>query len=475
MDQLPRGAEEPKISRVTDLGDVRTLPRSGVMPTPDSDDRFALGELIFIEGSNFGRLPAVRIGGESVRILARTNDGGIVCRIPGRIDSGTIEIVVSHEAGRDATSIGVERNAVLVDRSNGKVHFLVLGRGSESDVRGTIRVPGAFDARISPDGQAAYVVSNPAGSAQTAAVHVIALTSAGGPRQLRALHLDLPQVSAFGVAEKARLGAVVGRGRMVLLDLRKPLQPRALPPFPLVVEAHALAIHPEGRKIALLSPRDNILTTVDVASRNMPRVEAAVDLVPGDRDPMAVDVEFAPGGAVWALLGDGPSVSDGGARPTRLAKVSWETGRPRLERTVELLEATGAPVALALGRRIPSTRRPMPIIVATVNRKLYSNEPGSVPSRLDDLGQILATDQRGRTRVLSRQTAVFGDPEVSHDMAWAVSPTIRLLRGEGGTRFELGLSFDPIAGSRAGRSRFVKLGNGRPSGLKRPPVFGIAP
>lgn len=473
-DQLPRGGQGPKISRVTDLGDMRRLPRSGVMPRPDSDDRFSLGELILIEGVDFGQLPAVRIGGESVRILARTGDGAIVCRIPGGIDSGTIEIVVSHEGGRDATSIGVERNAVLLDRSTGRVHFVALGRGTEGDVRNSFTIRGAFDARISSDGQAAYVVANPSGPAETAAVHVISLTAAGGPRRVRTLHLDLAQVAAFGVADKARLGAVVGRGRLVLLDLRRPLAPTAMAPFPIVAEAHALAVHPQGKKVALLSPRDNILTTIDISVREMPRVETSIDLLPDERDPMAVDVEFsAGGGSVWALLGDDPSVQEKGARPTRLVTVSWETGRPRIEQTLEVKELTGAPMALATGRRIGTARRPNPIVIATVNRKLYSSDPDLVPSRIGDLGQIVLVFEDGSTRVLSKQSAVFGDPEVSHDLAFAVSPTTRLLRGPAGTRFELGLSFDPLGPGR--KYRFVKLGDGRPAGLKRPPVFAIAP
>jgi hypothetical protein len=474
-DQLPRGAEGPKIARVTDLGDIRALPRRGVMPRPDSDDRFSLGELVLIEGQNFGQLPAVRIGGEAVRILARTSDEGVVCRIPPGIDSGTVDVVVSHEGGRDATSIGVERNAVMVDRTNGRVYFVALGRGSEAEVRGRFPIPGAFDARISSDGRAAYVITNPSGADETAAVHVVSLTAGGGPQQQRALHLQMSQVVAFGVAERAPLGVVVGRGQMILLDLRSSLKPKALASYPLVAEASALAVHPEGKKIALLSPRDNLLTTLNVAVREMPRVESTVDLVPGDREPLGIDLEFAPGGGeLWVLLGDGPAMSDESARPTRLAVVSWETGRPRLEGTAEVKRATGAPVALAVGRRVRSATRPAPILIATVNRKLYSNEDGLVPSKLPDLGQIVAADLEGRSKVLSRQTAVFGDPEISHDLAWAVSPTIRLLRGGGGTRFELGLSFEPLAGTR-GKYRFVKLGDGRPSGLKKPPVFAIAP
>jgi hypothetical protein len=474
-DELSAGEAGPKIAQVIDLGDIRALPRSGVMPRPDSDDHFSLGELVLIEGDNFGRRPAIRIGGQSARVLARTGSGGIVCRIPTGIDSGTIEIVVSHEGGRDATSVGVERYAVLLDREGGEVHFVALGRGSEGIVRARMPIPGAFAARISPDGRAAYVVANPSETAQTAAVHVISLTAAGGPKEMRALHLDMAQVTAFAVAERAPLAVVAGRGKLVLLDLKNAVRPRALAPFPLVAEAHAIAMHAEGERVALISPRDNLLTSISLAERDLPRMERAVDLVPGEREPQAVDLAFAPGGGeLWVLLGDAPSTPADQARPARLASVNWETGQPRLERAVEVKKATGMPVALAVGRRAVSAARQAPIIITTVNRKLFSGDPGFVPSRLNDLGQLVAADDEGRSLVLSSQTAVFGDPEVSHDLAWAVSPTIRLIRGAGGTKFELGLSFDPLS-ERRGRYRFVKLGEGRPSGLKRPPVFAIAP
>jgi hypothetical protein len=477
-DELSAGESGPKIARVTDLGDIRSLPRSGAMPRPDSDDHFALGELILIEGNNFGRRPAIRIGGQAVKILARTGGGGIVCRIPAGIDSGTIEIVVSHEGGRDATSVGVERYAVLLDPTSGQVYFAALGRGSEAEVRARFPIPGAFAVRISPDGRAAYVVSNPSEADQTVAVHVVSLTAAGGPKHMRAIHLELAQVSAFAAAERAPLAVVAGRGKLVLLDLKDALKPRALAPFPLVGEVHAVAVHPEGERIALLSPRDNLLTAINLVDRDLPRMERTVDLVPGEREPQAVDVEFAPGGGeAWVLLGDGPNVTvaaDEVARPARLASVSWETGQPRLDRTVEVKKATGVPVALAVGRRAHSAVRRAPILVVTVNRKVFANDPSFVPSKVDDLGQLVAADAEGRSLVLSSQTAVFGDPEVTHDLAWSVSPTIRVLRGASGTKFELGLSFDPLSEGRR-RYRFVKLGEGRPSGLKRPPVVAIAP
>ena len=474
-DQLSPGEGGPTISRVVDLGDIPSVPSSGVLPEPDSDDRFVMGELVLIEGEDFGQLPAVRIGGEASKVLARTGAGGIVCRIPTGIDSGTVEIVVSHEGGRDSSSVGIERYAALLDRSSGTVFFVALGRGGEGEVRGKLSVPGAFDVRIAPDGRAAYVVANPAVADQTASVRVISLTSGGGPREVRALHLDLAQVTAFGVAERAPVGAVIGRGQLILLDLERSLRPQALAPFPLVAEASAIAVHPDGKQVALLSPVDNIVTTVNIGQRESPRIDGTVDLLPGEREPLAVDVAYAPGGGqLWAVLGDRPASAAAEPRPTRLALVTWETGRARVERTAEVKNSTGLPIALSIGRRARSAVRQAPMLVSTVNRQLYSNDPAFVPSKLDDLGQLVGVDGEGHSKVLSTQTAVFGDPEITHDLGWAVSPTVRLSRGAGGTTFEIGLGFEPLPDGK-GRYRFIKLGEGKPADLKRPPVLAIAP
>ena len=49
---------------------------------------------------------------------------------------------------------------------------------------------------------------------------------------------------------------------------------------------------------------------------------------PFEREPMAIDVEFAPGGdEAWAVVGDRKESVAGGTHPTRLVVISWETGR----------------------------------------------------------------------------------------------------------------------------------------------------
>jgi hypothetical protein len=482
LDDVPGGSDAPKIAKVTDLGDLPSLPPRGQLPVKDSDGKFAIGELVLIEGSGFGKLPSVKIGGAPFAIEARTGNGGVVGRIPAGIDSGAAEVAVAGGGGRDATTIEVERHGVLVDRATGNVHVVAFGADDRVAVRGSFAMPGAVGVAFAPGGSIAYVAANPPGGATTSTIHVISLTAAGGPKLLRQRHLPIPRVSAIATARAAPIGAVAGSGKLVVLDLSVPRGPTPGTPFPLVGDGSAVAVHPRGSRAVVLSPHDNHLTPVDLTRPAAPKVEGPVDLLPGEREPMAIDVEFAPGGdEAWAVVGDRKESVAGGTHPTRLVVVSWETGAPKVLRAAEL-GASGAPVGVGVGQTetigsataIRSTRGRAPIVVATVSQKLWSDDPENAPSKLADLGQLVAADLDGKAQVLLTQTSLFGDPQVTPDLGWVVSPTVRLARHSGGTGFELGLTFQPLPGTPGG-PRFTPLTEATPAGLKTPPAFALAP
>ena len=482
LEDVPGGSDAPKIVKVTDLGDLPALPPRGELSIKDSDSKFAIGELVLIEGSGFGKLPAVKVGGAPVAIEARTGNGGVVGRIPAGIDAGAAEVAISSGGGRDATTIEVERHGLLVDRATGNVHVVAFGADDRVAVRGSFAMPGAVAVAFAPGGAVAYVAANPPGGATTSTIHVIALTASGGPKLLRQRHLPIARVTAIATARAAPVGAVVGSGKLVVLDLEVPRGPTPGSPFPLVGDGGALAVHPKGSRAVVLSPHDNHLTPVDLTRPDAPRIERPVDLLPGEREPMSIDVEFAPGGdEAWAVVGDRKESVAGGTHPTRLVVVSWETGEPRVLRAAEL-GASGAPVGVAVGQTesvgsataIRSTRRRAPIVVATVNQKLWSDDPENAPSKLQDLGQLVAADLDGKAQVLLAQTSLFGDPQVTPDLGWVVSPTVRLARHTGGTGFELGLTFQPLPGTPGG-PRFTPITDATPAGLKTPPAFALAP
>src|SRR5262249_30826295 len=78
----------PSIDRVRDAGNLR-LPVGGSWKA-ESDGAAVPGELILIEGDNFGRLPTVSIGGRATSVLARTAGGGIIARVPAGVPSGNV-------------------------------------------------------------------------------------------------------------------------------------------------------------------------------------------------------------------------------------------------------------------------------------------------------------------------------------------------------------------------------------------------
>src|SRR5688500_11417296 len=82
MSEVPGSSSKPRIGGIDDLGDIGLLPPRGAIPQGDSDDVFMMGELVLIEGEDFGKLPSLRIGGVPVDIMARTGAGYIVARIP---------------------------------------------------------------------------------------------------------------------------------------------------------------------------------------------------------------------------------------------------------------------------------------------------------------------------------------------------------------------------------------------------------
>ena len=91
LDDVPGGSDAPKIVKVTDLGDLPALPAHGELSVGDSDGKFAIGELVLIEGSGFGKLPAVKVGGAPLDIEARTGNGGVVGRVPAGREDGAAQ------------------------------------------------------------------------------------------------------------------------------------------------------------------------------------------------------------------------------------------------------------------------------------------------------------------------------------------------------------------------------------------------
>jgi hypothetical protein len=358
----------PSVRSAVDLGDV-ALPQHGALPAAEGDGRLAIGELVLVDGDDFGKQPAVVIGGRPAEILARTGGGGIVTRVPRGVPSGAIQIEVSHPGGHSAIAATVQRQAIVVQRGKAVYAVNVDGAGAASDeAPQQLPLAGAGPASFSPDGASVLVAVDGGadGGEPEATVAVLSAVARGGLRRVYTVRPGAGQKPrALAVAAAAPVGALVDEQAVTLLDLEDARQPAPFAPLRLEGAARivAAALDSRGGRLALLDGERNQVLLYDVSPRGngdgsglAPAKVPMVELLPGERLPLAIDLGFAPDGSeLWVLCGDrgGVAAAAGtGAQPARLVVVGVEGGAATARRTVNLsgLSSGGAvaPRGLAL-------------------------------------------------------------------------------------------------------------------------------
>jgi len=306
----------PTVSRIRDAGAVR-LPQAGAWKG-ESDGIAGPGELLVIEGDNFGRLPTVSIGGRATTIVARTDGGGIVARVPAGVPVGDVPIVVSQPKGRAQKTFPIRRFAVVAH--GGQLFFLRVDKDRAELVGKPLAVPGARLVRISGDGAAAYAVANRADGDHLVAID---LCAAGGPRLAGEKKLAHHGV-LLTAAMDAPFVAVVGDGEITMVSTRDAPNPALFEPMDLPMGAkapRAIELSPDGKLLAVLVADGNRLVALDVSSPPNGNVVTAVDLLPDQKLPLVRDLAFASDGeTLWIVSGDNDK-SLPALQPTRLTAV----------------------------------------------------------------------------------------------------------------------------------------------------------
>ncbi len=306
----------PSVSRIRDAGAAR-LPQTGAW-RGEPDGVAGPGELLVIEGDNFGRLPTVSIGGRATTIVARTEGGGIVARVPPGVPGGTVPVVVSQPKGRAQKSFPIRRLAVVAHA--GQLTFLRVDKDRAEPVGKPLPVPGARLVRISGDGAAAYAIANRADGDHLVAVD---LCAPGGPRI--AVEKKLAHHGALlAAAMDAPVAAVVGVGEVTVISTRDAVNPALFEPMDLPMGAkgpRAIELSPDGKLLAVLVADGNRLVVLDVTSPPNGGVVTAVDLLPDQKLPLVRDLAFASDGeTLWIVSGDNDKTLPA-VQPTRLTAV----------------------------------------------------------------------------------------------------------------------------------------------------------
>jgi hypothetical protein len=341
---MPSAAWNPNISRVRDAGGAR-VPRHGGW-TGESDEIAVPGEIVMLEGSDFGRLPTVTIGGRAATVIARTDGGGIVTRVPPGVPAGDIEVAISHPKGRGTGTLHVRRLAVALHE--GRVHFLEVKRDGAKPHGPALKVPGALRARLSSDGSAAYVLAT--GQTHDRLV-AIDLAAAGQPR----ISAEVPlshRATLLASAESTPILVVAGEGRATYFITPHPRRPQPFDPVAMPKEmqsARAIELSPDGKLLAGLIPDGNRLVALEVVTEPRPamRLLTQVDLLPGEKLPLVRDLAFASDGeTLWVISGNNERTLPA-VEPTRLTAVRLIAGDPSEPAAAATPAIGGAPVAPA--------------------------------------------------------------------------------------------------------------------------------
>ena len=424
--ELGQASGDPVITAIEDRGggDIPSVGR--VLPVAQ-DGVAVIGETLLVRGRHFGRQPTVAIAGKAATVVSRTEDGGILLRVPPGVPAGSQRLSVAQEEGRGEHAITVRRMAVARDDHGltwldvGATTLAQVGRAELSDARAVV---------FSPDGRAAYALD------KAGTLHVFEMPAAGVPALRGQLKLPLP-VRALLSSGTQRL-VVLGEAELHLVDLSTPLYPVRAESLPLPLWArgtrplHA-ALSPDGRRLALALPEHNRLVVVALSELRAGHepVHASLPIAPEILAPVLADLTFAPDGKTLWLV-SGVTAESRGLGPTRtrvhavrLNDAGHDAGQPDVAvgltqaRVVEIEEAT-RPVAIVTGRAMPLASGAairLPPERATVHVAAY----GSIDGRPSIFS--LGADDAARTALTDRQAGVIGRPEVSPDETWLLSPS----------------------------------------------------
>jgi|GEM_PF-1430828 len=489
-------SDAPQIDSVLDLGDLERLPEDGTqVATTGGDGLFAVGEAMLIEGDDFGKQPTVLVDNRPATVIARTGAGGIVTRVPPQVASGRVEVVVSNARGRSAAPLSVTRHVLALQPNEGRVHVLTIEPGGHVDIANILPMPGAIDLVFSPDGQMAYVLQRRADEKSGANLVAVAMGAAGGPRVVNQLSLDLPDPRFLVASRDGRAVFAVGARRGVGIDVVVPRSPAAFEPFALRLAPAssvpiAVALSPDGSRLAALLAKDNQLAVYDVSDASNPSAPFVVEVAPVDRSAAAVDVGFAPDGSqVWIVLGDRPGADAGARSDTAVVAVDIAQSDDDLElrpRPAATVDGARAPVTLAVprsrvgaGTSIRSAGRQATVLLSTVRSNVLATAAAplsaSAGAMLADsgAGSVLRCNLEGETVGLFETDGPVTGVAATPDGRIAVATTTRVIRTGDAYRLEFGVYVGDMNGSSV---RYTRLADVAPAAimLARAPVL-VAP
>ncbi|MBW2733002.1 MAG: hypothetical protein JRH20_11470 [Deltaproteobacteria bacterium] len=347
--EVARASGSPQILRVVDLGEL-TLPRSGEVSTKDSDGRFVVGELLLVYGDNFGKQPALALGGEPCDVLSHVTGGGVVVRVPRGVPAGSVVLEVSTRRGRTQKKLKVDRRGLV--STGAAVQRFSLALDGVPTLGATLELPKVKQLLPSKDGAVAFAITG--GKLAIQSVEMI------GPLRVVGSD-DLPgkQLQTAAASRSGRL-AIVTDSHLVVVDAQRSRQPSfykplALPRALLDKRMESAALSPDGRTLAVLLMASNQLLLLDLRDpRTLPQPELR-EILSEAKLPRVRALRFARDGrTLWAVAGDTAGSINAGHQVAEVLAFTVVEGAVVGEPKRVVLREGFVPVAVAVGAGDPT-------------------------------------------------------------------------------------------------------------------------
>jgi hypothetical protein len=428
---ISESSSAPVVTDVADLGGG-DVPLAGMLPLTDaaSDGIAVIGETLWIHGRSFGRQPSVVVGGRPAAVLARTQDGGILARVPPLTPAGPQPLVVANDVGRGEKTITIRRYAAALSGDAGRVAWAELT--PEGPVAASVMpAAGRRLLAMSPDGRAAYLAA-----ADRSLIDVVDVAANGAPKVVYTMDLDKQPTIVLAAAARAWTVALVRAKDVILLDVTSPLRParsaaRPLPPEVRDARIVSADLSPDGKTLAIAVDEGNRVVLLDVSVRGQAPVVATLSVAPDARESVISDVAFSPlGDTLWITTGDTDRSRASGPQPTQVHAARLEAGALQLARTVTIREA-GGPDRLSTGRTIPlasGSAIRLPPERATVFVAARAAAPtgataaaaeGAAPTSV-----IFRVGAEDAATAMLTEAGRFGQPDLSPDGRWLLTALI---------------------------------------------------
>jgi hypothetical protein len=347
---VARGA--PQVTRIRDAGTVM-VPKEGAIDAL-TDGVASPGELLVVEGSGFGRQPTVTVGGRPAEVLARTRGDGLVVRVPGGSASGIVDVAVTTSAGSARLGVELRRLGIALGRDD-KLRFFVVGRDELKPLPNAVAINQGREIGIDSTGGAALVLADASEGSRLVVVDL----GRTDPSILGSLAVP-HRGAALAAASIAPRVAIVGDGKLSVIDTSSLRRPVLYDPAPLPKEARgirAAQLSPDGRVLALLCAEGNRVVALDVSSPTAPQLISSVEILPNERLSLVRDIAFsADGQTLWVISGASADTHPQ-VVPTRITAVrllaAYAEGGPTAEAGAEVREqAPSRPIPAGPIRRM---------------------------------------------------------------------------------------------------------------------------